>query len=148
MNPPCHVDRLPPCYLYSETAMHETTKAVLRALALSDSSLSLKEREALAHFAENGFIHVVRIDGPLMLNAKDSSELLGLSTDSFLKIRRQAEFLRIEELCGEELVPGSLYFNRIALVRLSMGEFPLVWPGSRNGTLHEVNAGIDARRAV
>jgi hypothetical protein len=103
-------------------------------------------------FAENGFIHVLRIDGSLMLNAKDSSEFLGISTDSFAKIRKQAKLLAIKELCGEELVPGSLYFNRVTLMRLSLGEFPLDWPGSGNGVLpkglHEANIGFEVRRAV
>ena len=124
----------------------------MRALALSDSSLSVKEKEALVQFAENGFIHVVKIEGPLMLNAKDSSELLGMSTDSFFKIRKQAQLRGIEELCGEELIPGSLFFSRIALVRLSNGEFDLDWPQNCGGflpkRLHEVKTGIEARRAV
>jgi hypothetical protein len=132
--------------------MQETTKAVLRALALSDSTLSLKEREALAQFVENGSIHTVKIEGPLMLNAKDSAEFLGTSTDSFLKVRRQAEVKGIEELCGEELVPGSLFFSRVALVRLSNGEFDLDWPKNCDGFLpkglREVSTGIDVRRAV
>ena len=106
----------------------------------------------MAQFAENGFIHVVKIEGPLMLNAKASAELLGMSTDTFMKIRRQAQLRGIEELCGVELVPGSLMFSRIALVRLSTGEFDLDWPQNFTGLLpkglHEASTGVEVRRAV
>src|SRR5208283_3591570 len=82
----------------------------------------------LAQFVETGIIHFVKIDGTFMLTARDSAELLGISPESFLKIRKQAELRGIKELCGEEVVPGCLMWSRIALVRFSLGEFDLGWP--------------------
>lgn len=108
--------------------MSPSTKAVLDAIVMSDESLTLQQRDALHQFVKQGVIRFVDVQStPLMLNATKAAELLGVSMETFKKVRDQAAFAGVEELRGVEITPGNFMFSRIDLVRLSLGEFDLKW---------------------
>jgi hypothetical protein len=95
---------------------------------VSDEALTLEERDALHQFSKTGVIRFLDIASvPLMLNATKAAELLGVSSETFKKIRDQAAAVGVTELCGVELTPGNFLFSRVDLVRLSQGEFRLHW---------------------
>lgn len=107
--------------------MQETTQAILRAIMLGDPTLTESDRRALCSFIEAKRFNVVVAEGCLMLNATKAAEFLGVSTDTFKRIRDRAEERGVKELCGVELTPSNFMFSRIALIRLSQGEFDLDW---------------------
>ena len=101
---------------------------MLDALVVSDDSLTLKERDALHQFSKLGIIRFVDVVSvPLLLNSTKAAELLGVSPETFKKVRDQAAIVGVEELCGVEITPGNIMFSRIELVRFSQGEFFLTW---------------------
>lgn len=120
-----------------------STKAILDALVISDESLTLSERDALHQFAKQGIIRFVDITSvPLMLNATKAAELLGVSPDTFRKIRDQAASAGVDELQGVEITPGNYMFSRVDLVRLAQGEFQLHWSSPSRPKLEMASVAI------
>jgi len=107
--------------------MRESTKSVLRAVA-GDDTLFPSEVQALIQFAETGLITFMRLEGSLLLNSKNSSEFLGVSTDSFGDMKKQASVIGLKELCGQEVTPDNYMFSRISLARFAAGDLSLNWP--------------------
>lgn len=108
--------------------MQETSSAILRAIMLADPTLTGPERKALHQFLETGLISVVVAEGPLLFTAVKAAEFVGVSTDTFRKIRDQAARRSIRDLCGVEITPGNYMFERVALIKFSQGKFGLDWP--------------------
>lgn len=105
-----------------------STKAILDALVVNDESLTLEERDALHQFSKTGIIRFLEITSvPLMLNATKAAELLGVSPETFKKIRDQAAAVGVVELCGVEMTPGNFLFSRVDLVRFSQGQIHVPW---------------------
>lgn len=131
--------------------MSPSTKAILEALIISDESLTLEERDALHQFAKMGVIRFVDITSvPLLLNATKAAELLGVSPETFKKIRDQAATMGLDELCGVEMTPGNFMFSRVELVRFSQGQFQLLWspairqkPSMASVAINSVNADFE-----
>lgn len=129
--------------------MSPSTRAILDALIITDASLTVQERDALHQFATKGLIRFIDIRSvPLMLNATKAAELLGVSPETFKKLRDQAAIAGVEELVGVEITPGNYLFSRVDLVRLSLGELDLKWSPANRPKLSMASATIgtaDAR---
>lgn len=128
--------------------MSPSTKAILDALVVSDESLTLEERDALHQFSRHGTIRFVDIKAtPLSLNATKAADLVGVSSETFKKVRDQAAIVGVAELCGVEMTPGNFMFSRIDLVRLSRGEFDLHWSPAIRQKLSMASVAISSAHA-
>lgn len=132
--------------------MKDLTNSLIKIALQNDIELSDAKRAALEHFLENGVIKFVELrQGPLLVTAKAAAELLGVSTDTFKKIRVRAAELGIDELCGEEITPGTIMYSRLALLRFAIGDYRSRWqPPSQESEGHAAtfNAIADASVAV
>lgn len=110
--------------------MNESIKAIFHTIILKEESLTTLERESLLHFLKHGTIRFDDISGKsMLLTAKDAAKVLGMSTDTFKKIRDQAALIGLKELCGVEVTPGNFMYSRVHLARYSLGEYDLCWRG-------------------
>jgi len=108
--------------------MKESTKAILRTIILEEDSLTTHERETLLYFLKNGTIRFDDISAKeMLLTANAAAKALGVSPDTFKKIRDQAARVGVKELCGVETTPGNFMFSRLHLARFSLGEYDLCW---------------------
>ena len=108
------------------------TITIIQAVCRSDPTITGPELAAIERFLLEGQIRFTDLDTiPLMLNASKAAEMIGISPDTFKRVRDQAQKTGVKELCGSEVTPGSPMFNRASLVRFSQGDFDLQWGANR-----------------
>lgn len=108
--------------------MSPLTRDLINCALVNDTGLTPAERECLGHYLQHGAFKFIEVEaGPLLLPAIHAAKYLGISPESFKKIRNRAAILGRSELCGIETTPGTVLFQRHVLAKFSRGEIDLHW---------------------